>query len=186
MKKLLLIFTILLTNIFANEEVKTNPPGIEYIKSDEMSIKTNGAKIYFGTPVKVVKKGKDSSKVLIKGVINPDEPNKLYATTNYKVLLVESDKLKKDKENASIELEVSNKNIEKDPEIAWEDSGDIFYDKCTRCHAAHPPLEFDMLTWEALFQSMKSRANPTPHQEAMILRYLYSHAIDGFVVEVDE
>ncbi|AHE93771.1 hypothetical protein Q4Y15_000783 [Campylobacter fetus] len=154
-----------------------------YVKSDENILQLKDAKVYFGTPGVVIKDGDKSKIVKFEGYFDNANPNTLYATKNFKLPLLESVNLKKDGEKASIELEILNSNLTSDWQIAWEDSGDVFYDKCTKCHGTHAPKEFDMLSWEGLYISMKDRAQPTDNQEMQILRYLYAHANDGILEE---
>lgn len=136
-----------------------------FVKSDENTLKLKDAKVYFGSPAMVLKENSQSKIVKFEGYFDSTNPNVLYATKSFKLPLVESKNLTKNGEKASIELELPNTNLTSDQALAWEDSGDIFYDKCTKCHGTHAPKEFDMLSWEGLYVSMKDRAQPTDNQE---------------------
>ncbi|CZE47984.1 hypothetical protein [Campylobacter geochelonis] len=174
MKKIILSL-IVAASAYASTEL--------FVKSDENILKLKDANVYFGSPATLVKEKGKSKVVKFQGFIDPANPSVIYATKNYKLPLVESKDIKADGEKASIELEIPSQNLTADQALAWEDSGDIFYDKCTKCHGVHAPKEFDMLSWEGLYFSMKDRAQPTDNQEMQILRYLYAHASDGILDE---
>lgn len=174
MKKIILSLS-LAASMFANTNL--------FVKSDQNIVLVDEAEVYFGSPATLIKDKKASKIVKFEGFIDAANPDILYATKNYKLPFVKSKNIVKNGEKGSIELELPSSNLTNDQAMAWEDSGDIFYDKCTKCHGTHAPKEFDMLSWEGLYGSMKDRAQPTNNQEIQILRYLYAHSNDGILEE---
>ena len=153
----------------------------------KLDIKKNGISIYNGSPIeKISKRGK---KVLVKvnGYIGKDGKT-LYATPNRELLLASVKKtnmIRKDDKKGSIQFLISQDNLTNDPEEAWEENSDLFYDKCTRCHRARVVKKYTMKEWDVLFNSMKQFAKPTKKEAELILRFLHAYAKDGILIQKD-
>ena len=153
----------------------------------KLDVKNKDISIYNGSPVeKISKKGK---KVLVKvsGYIGKDGKT-LYATPNRELLLAsvkKADMVKKDGDKGSVQALISQDNLTDDPEEAWEENSDLFYDKCTRCHRARVVKKHTMKEWDVLFNSMKQFAKPTKKEARLILRFLHAYAKDGILRQKD-
>ncbi len=156
----------------------------------KLDVKKGDISIYNGSPVeKISKKGK---KVLVKisGYIGKDGKT-LYATPNRELILASVKKanmIKKDSKNSkkgSVQVLISKDNLTDDPEEAWEENSDLFYDKCTRCHRARVVKKHTMKEWDVLFNSMKQFAKPTKKEAKLILRFLHAYAKDGILTQKD-
>lgn len=138
----------------------------------------DGTVIYSGTPLEIVKDGE----YRVKGFMGEDT-TKLYATKNLKLLLAESKNIKADGDQGTLTISMDKKDTEDDYEEAWFKSSDMFYNKCTKCHAAKVVEDHTMLEWEGLYASMEQFAKPTKEETAQILRFLRAFSSDGILKE---
>ncbi len=146
----------------------------------------DGSVVYSGTPVEVLGNEGENAKVKIKGVVGDKEPTSIYATKNLQLILAKAKDgamIKKDGENATVELVVPAKNVTDSQDKAWDKSADRYYEKCTQCHAGKVIVEHTMLEWDALYGSMKEFANPSEEDTALVMRYLRAFAKDGILKE---
>ncbi len=174
MKKVLLILGILslslsasTTYVYVEEGVKLPP-----LK--------DGSVLYSGTPLEVIKDGEYK----INGFVGKDK-TKLYATKNLKLLLAESKNIKAKGDKGVLDVKMSKKDTEPDYEEAWLSASDMFYNKCTKCHAAKVVADHTMLEWEGLYASMAQFAKPTKDEDDLMSRFLKAFAKDGILKESD-
>ncbi len=138
----------------------------------------DGTVLYSGTPLEVIKDGEYK----ISGFVGEDK-TKLYATKNLKLLLAESKNIKAKGDKATLDVKMDKKDTEADYEEAWLSASDMFYNKCTKCHAAKVVGDHTMLEWEGLYGSMKEFAKPTKEEDALMVRFLKAYAKDGILKE---
>lgn len=153
-----------------------------YIIVDEdikMSSADEKATLFVGAPAKIVGDAGDNALIEIEGFVNPAKADTLYASKDFKIELA-SGSIVVNGEKGVLKTSISKDNIDEDEEYAWEYSADMFYEKCTQCHAAPAIKSHSMLEWEGLFSSMKQFAQPTAEEEATILRFLRAFAKDGY------
>jgi trimethylamine-N-oxide reductase cytochrome c-type subunit TorC len=143
----------------------------------------DGKTLFVGAPVKIISDEGDNALIEIEGYVNPAKKDTLYATKNFKIPFATGENIVVTGEKGLIQAKVSHDNIDEDEEYAWEYSADIFYAKCTQCHAAPEINSHTMLEWEGLFSSMKQFAQPSDKEEATILRFLRSFAKDGYTIQ---
>ncbi len=172
MKKLLLTLAFVVaslnaatTYVYVEEGVKLSP-----LK--------DGTVLYSGTPLEIIKDGEYK----INGFVGKDK-TKLYATKNLKLILAESKNIKVDGDKGSLVVKMDKKNTEADYEEAWLSGSDMFYNKCTKCHAAKVVADHTQLEWEGLYASMEQFAKPTKKESALIMRFLNAFAKDGILKE---
>lgn len=156
------------------------------IVEEGVSLPSPQATLFNGTPVDVTSTFEKSSKVMVKGFIDPSNPKNLYATKNLKLLLAQvndASLIQKRGDKGQLEVKVANKYLVENADLAWEKSTDRFYEKCTKCHAAKVVKDHTMLEWEGLYESMKEFAKPTDDDSSHILRFLRAYAKDGILSE---
>ncbi len=156
--------------------------GLTYVyveEGTELSLK-DGTIVYSGTPLKATKDGSYE----INGFIGKDK-TKLYATKNLNLLFAQSKNIKADGEKGTLIVKINKDDTEANCEESWASSADMFYDKCTKCHAAKVVGDHTMLEWEGLYGSMKSFAKPTKDEDALISRFLKAFAKDGILKEAE-
>ena len=139
----------------------------------------DGKTLFVGAPAKIISNEGDNVVVEIEGFVNPAKSDTLYASKSFVVELAKGD-LAINGEKGVLKATLPKDNIDEDDEYAWGPSADMFYEKCTQCHAAPAINTHTMLEWEGLFSSMKQFAQPSAREEATILRFLRTFAKDGF------
>ncbi len=138
----------------------------------------DGTILYSGTPLEIIKDGEYK----IKGFVGKDK-TKLYATKNLKLIFAESKNIKVNGDKGTLVVKMNKKDTEADYEEAWLAGSDMFYNKCTKCHAAKVVGDHTMLEWEGLYASMKQFAKPTKNEDELILRFLEAFSKDGILKE---
>ncbi len=131
--------------------------------------------LYKGSKIEVV----DSSKVMLKAFVN--SKNEFFFDKNF---VFKIGKLKNNslvnKTNEYI-FKLEKDKFSKDPLESWEEYEELYYEACTQCHSAHEPVEHTMLEWEGLYSSMAEQSQLDKEIGEKVLRYLKSHAKNGFV-----
>ena len=131
--------------------------------------------LYKGSKIEVV----DSSKVMLKAFVN--SKNEFFFDKNF---VFKIGKLKNNslvnKTNEYI-FKLEKDKFSKDPLESWEEYEELYYEACTQCHSAHEPVEHTMLEWEGLYSSMAEQSQLDKEIGDKVLRYLKSHAKNGFV-----
>jgi trimethylamine-N-oxide reductase cytochrome c-type subunit TorC len=154
----------------------------------ELPLKKQDIVLYNGDPVKVISKNDKTVKVKIEGYVDTKDRHLLYATKNFKLLLAKVKNIKSikvDDDKGVLEVNIPKSALTEDMDEAWATGSDLFYDKCTKCHHAKIIEHHSMLTWGALFDSMKLKARTTKKQNQEILRFLRAFAKDGILRESD-
>ncbi|MBS9778856.1 MAG: hypothetical protein KGV58_00940 [Campylobacteraceae bacterium] len=172
MKKILVTIAILAASLNAATTYVYVEKGVK------LPALKDGTVLYSGTPLEVIKDGEYK----IKGFVGKDK-TKLYATKNFKLLLVESKNIKEKDGKATLVVKMNKKDTEADYEEAWFKASDTFYNKCTKCHAAKVVGDHTQLEWEGLYGSMAQFAKPTKEEDALITRFLNAYAKDGILKE---
>lgn len=142
--------------------------------------------LYNGTPIKLISKGNQFSKIEISGYLNDSDKNKIYAAENLSLLSIEvkdEKRINVAKNTGSIIITVPNNILTEDQDEAWQTNSDLFYDKCTKCHHAKVVKNHNILEWEALYNSMKLKSKTTLDEDELIVRFLRAFAKDGILTE---
>jgi len=151
----------------------------------KLPLDNQGVVLFNGAPAKVLSSDSSKMKIIVSGFVSG---NSLFATKNLKLLLATVQNKKSIKisgNKGAVEVFIPKKNITDNADDAWEENSDLFYDKCTKCHAAKTVGEHTMLEWDALFGSMKTRAQISENDEKIILRFLRAFSKDGILKESD-
>lgn len=174
MRKIVLISVILSSFSFAQTMYIYNE------KVDMLDPKTKEiiGTIFEGTEVKVIKKEQNNSLVEVRGeVIDGNNTALAYSKEG----LVPYLELKNGEAQNKIEFLVANKDLTKTTLEAWDEAELNYYDTCSSCHAAHKPKEHLMSEWDAYISAMQSFAKISNAETARIVRFMQSHASDGYV-----
>ncbi len=147
-------------------------------KGVELPPLKDGTVLYSGTPLEVIKDGEYK----VNGFVGKDK-TKLYATKNLNLLLAQSKNIKVDGNKGTLVVKMNKKDTEADYEEAWLNASDMFYNKCTKCHAAKVVGDHTQLEWDGLYASMEQFAKPTKEEDALIRRFLNAFAKDGILKE---
>jgi len=150
----------------------------------ELPLAKQNIVLYGGDPIKVVSKKDKIFTVQLNGYVGRKDKHLLYATKNLKLLLAkvkDVKTIKTDGNKGILEAKVPKEFITDDMDEAWASGSDLFYDKCTKCHHAKIIEHHSMLTWDALFGSMKLKARTSKKQNQEILRFLRAFAKDGIL-----
>ena len=133
-----------------------------------------------GTRVEVLKISKNSLHVRLIAFIN--KKKELFFDKNFIFQLGE---LKNDSLSSGTHeftFELKKDKVSEDAFSIWEDYEEFYYEACTQCHSAHETDEHTMLEWEGLFGAMVEQSQIDKEVGVKVLRYLKSHAKDGFVI----
>ncbi len=168
MKKILVVISILVASLGATTTYVYVEKGVEFPALKD------GTVLYSGTPLEVIKDGEYK----VRGFVGKDK-TKLYATKNLKLLLASSKHIKVKGDKGTLLVKMNKKDTESDYEEAWLSASDMFYNKCTKCHAAKVVGDHTMLEWEGLYGSTKQFAKPTKQEDELIVRFLQAFSKDG-------
>ncbi|MSN96965.1 hypothetical protein F1B92_07305 [Campylobacter sp. FMV-PI01] len=141
--------------------------------------------IYEGTPVKLIKNQGELSLIEVKGVTSGADERFLVYKNDKNTNTPLSSFLKLNSgvaKNAQKYLVKSSDLVDREYP-AWEEIELVYYDTCTSCHAGHHPAEHLMNEWDAYLSAMQYFAKINDEEKARILRFLESHAKDGFAKE---
>lgn len=179
MKKIILLFTILTTSIWAETLYVMNNTNV-YDKDGKTIIGT----IARGTPGEKISQKDGKTTIKVKGYLKTGDNKILYGTKNLELPFITL----KTGEVTSDTLEVSlpDKELTKDQAEAWADAEFLYYDTCSMCHAAHAPKEHNMTEWDGLFNTMRAFAMPTDADADIIIQYLKAHATDGYATDDED
>lgn len=131
--------------------------------------------LYKGSKIEVM----DSSKVMLKAFVNTK--NELFSDKNFTFKIGKlNNKLLVNKANQYV-FKLEKSKFSKDPLESWEEYEELYYEACTQCHSAHEPDEHTMIEWEGIYSSMAEQSQLDKEIGEKVLRYLKSHAKDGFV-----
>jgi len=149
-------------------------------QTTDAKIDNNKAKLYIGTPVKVLKDvDAKNSLVEISGMVFGD---KLYINKDKSLLLasVEKSSFGKDGEIKKVQAIIEKGYLASNPLEIWEEHEEFFYENCTQCHAAHAPEEHSMLEWDAILQTMNGFAQLDAQEAAYLARFVKATSNNGF------
>jgi len=165
MKKIIAMLFISCELIFATD--------FGYVLDD---INNTDIMLYKGSKIEVV----DSSKVMLKAFVNKE--NELFYDKNlvFKIGKLNNDSLVSRTNEYTFKLKKDK--FSKEPLNAWEEYEELYYEACTQCHSAHEPHEHTMLEWEGIYSSMAEQSQLDEEVGTKVLKYLKSHAKDGFIV----
>lgn len=173
MKKIVLLSIILAISAMAQTK---------YIYNENVDMLDENGKvigvIFEGTQVDVVKTNNDKTLVKIQGE-NIDGNNT--ALGYAKDGLVPYLNLKNSVPKSGMEFWIKNSDLTDTTTEAWDEAELNYYDTCSSCHAAHKPKEHKMDEWDAYISAMQGFAKITDAEKARILRFMQSHAADGYV-----
>ena len=149
----------------------------------DAKIDNNKAKLYIGTPVKVLKDvDEKNSLVELSGMVFGD---KLYINKDKSLLLasVEKSSFGKDGEIKKVQAIIEKGYLASNPLEIWEEHEEFFYENCTQCHAAHAPKEHSMLEWDAILQTMNGFAQLDAQEASYLARFVKATSNNGFYKE---
>lgn len=157
------------------------------ITTDLIDPKTNEVvgKIYEGTPVKLIKNQGELSLIEVNGVTSSADKSVLVYKNDKNTNTPLSSFLKLDSATAKSgdKFLVKSSDLVDREYPAWEEIELVYYDTCTSCHAGHHPSEHLMNEWDAYLSAMQYFAKINDEEKSRILRFLESHAKDGFAKE---
>lgn len=175
-----LITIVALVGSFSLLSAQTN-----YVyQTEKIMIEKKEAKIYIGTPVKII--GKDGDKKIKGRVEGFLFNNTIYSAKNKSLKLLELPKgvsLGKDGDFVTLKLSIDKGLLAKESKLVWEEHEEFYYEMCTQCHAAHHLEEHTMNEWSAIFETMKNFAQLYEDEASYLLRYLKANANDGISEE---
>ncbi|AGZ81660.1 trimethylamine-N-oxide reductase c-type cytochrome TorC [Campylobacter fetus] len=134
--------------------------------------------IFEGVEVNMIKVSGDKTLVSIKGENIDGNKTALGYSKNGLVPYLE---LKNDTPKNGMEFWVKNSDLTSNLIEAWDEAELNYYDTCSSCHAAHKPKEHKMDEWDAYISAMQGFAKITDEQKDRIVRFMQSHASDGYV-----
>lgn len=147
------------------------------------NLETEDMFLYQGTKVELLSEDENSLHVKIDSFIS--KKGKLSYDENFllKIGELKNTMLKKKRGKKRVELDFSiAKNLySQDYSSIWEEYEELYYEACTQCHSANEPIDHTMLEWEGLYGSMVEQIQLDNSVNKKILRYLKSHAKDGFI-----
>jgi len=149
-------------------------------QTTDVKIDNMKAKIYVGTPIKVLKDiDAKNSLVEFSGVVFD---GKLYTNKDKSLLMasIEKGTFGKTGEVKKLQAVIETGYLTKVSSEVWEEHEEFFYEMCTQCHAAHIPAEHSMLEWDAILQTMSGFAQLDEEEAAYLSRYLKANSNNGF------
>ena len=149
-------------------------------QTTDVKIDNIKAKIYVGTPVKIVKNIDDKNALIEFSGMAFD--NKLFINKDKSILIasIEKSTFGKKGEVKKVQAIIEKGYLTKVSNEVWEEHEEFYYEMCTQCHAAHVPTEHSMLEWDAILQTMNGFAQLDEEESAYLSRYLKANANNGF------
>lgn len=90
-------------------------------------------------------------------------------------------------QNVTIRGWVKQADTSDDIHAIWKQASELFYQRCTRCHAVHRSTEFTANQWPSILKIMTVRAGLSASNKALVTRFLQIHAKDREpITEADE
>lgn len=169
------LLCILLTNtfVYASDGFISAKEGIQVLSLDGVS------KVFIGTPVKTLKVEGDATEIVIEGYSDPEKKELLFSNNSKRIVIAQSPHIQQKGEKGTLKMAIATSSIVKSKNSAWKKSEDLYFSKCTQCHAANEPDGHTMIEWEGLIASMEQFAQPSAQEKEMLLHFLKSHAKDA-------
>ena len=170
-----ILLCILLANVFvyANDGFISTKEGIYVPSLDGVS------KVFIGTPVKTLKVEGDATEIVITGYSDPEKKELLFSNNSKRIVIAQSPYIQSEGEKGTLKVVINSSFIVKEKKNVWKKSEDLYYEKCTQCHAANEPDGHTMAEWEGLLASMEQFAQPNANEKEMLLHFLKSNAKDA-------
>lgn len=169
------LLCILLANafVYASDGFISSKEGIQVLSLDGVS------KVFIGTPVQALKVEGDATEIVIEGYSDPEKKEFLFSNNAKRIVIAQSPHIQQKGEKGTLKVTIDSSSIVKERKNVWKKSEDLYYTKCTQCHAANEPDGHTMVEWEGLVASMEQFAQPTPKEKETILHFLKSNAKDS-------
>lgn len=136
--------------------------------------------IHKGTKVELVKNENQMLHVKLNSYV--DDKGELFFDKTKRLKIGQLHKKMHREAKIAFDFTIEKDMFSSDASSVWEDYEELYYAACTQCHSANEPDHHTMLEWEGLYNSMKEQSQLSKEDSIKIIRYLKSHAKDGFVV----
>ena len=137
--------------------------------------------LHKGTKVELIKNENNILHVKLNSYI--DNEGKLFFDKDKRLKIGILNKKSTNTPTIELEFTLESAMFSSNARSTWEEYEELYYAACTQCHSANDPTHHSMLEWEGLYGSMKEQTQLSEEESGKIMRYLKSHAKDGFVSE---